>query len=147
MRALLSIYFWAFCVRFSQKQNAASLAKIESNMKPSCESCNLTESPQWFLANVTQEAKQQPQSHSQVLTYQLSLQSQILLQQQQLMQQSLQQNQQPQQMSRLCANCWSYWRKYGALKFSAISYAKGSDSERPGPDRRQGIFLKVSPDM
>lgn len=109
-------------------------------MKPSCESCNSTDSPQWFLANVTQEAKQQQQSHSQVLTYQLSLQSQIL-QQQQLMQQSLQQNQQPQQMSRLCATCWSYWRKYGALKYSAISNPKGSDCERPGPDKRQGILL------
>ena len=36
---------------------------------------------------------------------------------------------------RLCASCWSYWKKYGGLKMPTRL-----DGERPGPNRNNMVY-------
>lgn len=46
----------------------------------------------------------------------------------------------PNMQCRLCASCWTYWKKYGGLKMPTRL-----DGERPGPNRSNMVSGRPSP--
>lgn len=44
----------------------------------------------------------------------------------------------PNMQCRLCASCWTYWKKYGGLKMPTRL-----DGERPGPNRNNMVHTKT----
>lgn len=120
-----------------QKHSQMNTHKNELSTLRSCDSCSCElQTGQCFIAYMSFDNNNQNNNinKQQVLTYQQNLQSQIQTQQQIIQQQ--------QQKSRLCSDCWSFWRRYASFKHSTKDL-NGISTERRSRNGTERDLLRV----